>query len=383
MTWHDLPTKSTPAFLDYQPAEQNALQEALHQAHQAARQKILEALGPSYYKSHRRQAAAIEQCGNAARVYIDPDHGQVRPWLRRCKNRLCPFCAKGRQAKVAHQMNNLIAPMKHPRQIILTVKSKDRPLASQLTHLRHSFAKLRRIKPWKDRVAGGFYVVETTLNEDTSLWHPHLHIIYDGQYMPWKLLQNHWHRITNDSEIVWVQDVTDRHAIIGELTKYLGKPQRVHTWPPMKIREYASAISGSQMYKAFGSLHGRKLDDTDKQQDLSPNIYSVSIPHLVHLANQGHDTAQRLVALIAQRWPTFASYIFHAAPQLEPPELKQRRAAAARARITGHPRAPPPPKRPADKDAELDARLFVQFTRFRQEGDEPIATAAATYRARH
>lgn len=345
--------------------DQTALQEVLHERHHAARSQIIGAFAESYHKRHRTWAANMAACSNGARIYVDPDAGKVRPWLSRCRNRMCPFCATRRSQQVAADILHAIETMPRPRTIILTVRSNDRPLGDQLRRLRSDFATLRRRSLWRRSVTAGLYTLEVTLNQKTGQWHPHLHIIYQGEYIHQKALRALWNQVTGDSDIVWIEEVRDRAGAAQELAKYVGKPQRVKDWTPTQIRTYADAVNGARMYQAFAGLHGVKLNDADPPDELGPETFAVRLSRITFLANRGEELAQVLALGIAARWPMFAGYVYHAAPQLEPPESKQARQLRALRRIRGEaaqPRAPDPAR---ESHEILDAKLFVAFTRYR------------------
>jgi len=343
------------------------LQAAIHEPHAAERDHVLDALAISPYRSDTRTYNAMSQCCTTARVYIDPAVGKVHPYIHRCKKRLCPFCARARTARVAHQVDAVLAEIPRPRQLILTVASSDAPLADQLVHLRKSFARFRRTKLWLQNVTGGIYSIEVTLNEETRQWHPHLHVVYDGRFLPFKAVQYQWHRITDGSKVIWLTEVTDKRGMSWELSKYIAKPARTRSWTPGNIIEYSRATKGARMLGVFGRFFKMQVQVADPNPPPSADTYSVSIPHVAHLANQGHVTPQRLILKIAERWPIFASYTFHKFPQLEPPDSKAERTRKLLAFIEGRP--PPDSRRVAEHDQaeRLDAELFVLFTRYRQE----------------
>lgn len=350
-------------------ARQTGLQEVLHEPHHVHRDTVIDALEESYSPSLRRAAQQLAGCANAARFYIDPDQGKVRPWIRRCKHRLCPFCGRARSSYVAGQLTEVMQQMKRPRMLVLTVRSREEPLRVQLHDLRRWLRALRRSKDWRARVRGGAYTVEVTLNERTGLWHPHLHVVYDGEYFPFKLLQRLWHDVTGGSEVVWVQAVHQVAGAARELAKYIGKIQQLDRLDGKQIREYAQAVRGARMVQAFGNSYGVDVKDEDPLPEKPASEYSVTLPRIVFLAANGAATPQRLLLLIADRWPVFASYIWHLAPMLEPEESRHRRQARLLANIEG--RAPPKAAlRDRKRDVEkIDARMFLAFTAFRQEDE--------------
>lgn len=348
---------------------QTGLQDVLHEPHRVDRDTVIDALQESYAPAVRRAAQQLAGCANAARFYIDPDEGKVRPWIRRCKHRLCPFCGRARSAHVAEQLTQIMYKMKRPRMLVLTVRSRREPLRVQLHDLRGWLSRLRRSKDWRTRVRGGAYTVEVTLNERTGLWHPHLHVVYEGEYFPFKLLQGLWHEITGGSEVVWVQAVHEVAGAARELAKYIGKIQQLDRLDGQQIREYAEAVRGGRMVQAFGESYGFAVVDEDGLPEKPAAEYTVSLPRLVFLAGQGAGVPQRLLLLIAERWPVFASYIWHLAPMLEPEESRHRRQARLLANIEG--RAPPQQKPPGEKNdvEKLEANMFLAFTAYRLEDE--------------
>lgn len=367
----DTPNSAKPTWPLSLP-QQTALQESIHDRYWDRREKIILALDDSHDPWSQRRAIRMAHCCNGASFFVDPDVGQVKPWISRCHVRDCPYCARSRTGRVAAQLLAVLHTMKAPRVFVLTVKSVDRPLADQLRALRHAFAKVRRRAMWKKLVTGGAYTVEITLNLDTLLWHPHLHIIWHGTYFPQKLLRNLWHEATGGAEIVWVEAVRDYHDAARELTKYIGAPQDVMKWPAAKIRDYARAVNGARMVQCFGDCHGVKVEDRDDPDTESPSTYQVKISRLVHLAYRGAESPQRLLVLIAERWPQFRSYIYHQLPKLELPISKLERIRRMFHNAQG--RGPPPDSQAATDLAreQQDRQIFMAFTRFKTDDEAGV-----------
>jgi len=349
---------------------QSGLQEALHEGHWEHRSKLINALWLGGLDVYRRRAARLANCGTAARFYIAPDVGQVRPWLSRCKDKLCPFCAHARSGHVRAQLLDLLMQMTRPRILVLTIRSCDLPLRDQLVNLRSWFARLRNRKAWKERVRAGAYTLEITRNVKTGQWHPHLHIVYDGEYFPQKLLRRLWHTITGDSEIVWLQEIHDRPNAAAELCKYIGKVQKIGDLTDSEIREYATATKGIRMAQTFGALHGKKVEDTDPGKAEAPEEYFIPLGDIVRLAVDGEPTPLHLALLIAEHWPLFANYIYHRLPQAQVPRSDVDKYRRLRATLTGK---PPPASGDGDsKDdrAAREAKLVTLFRRYHQEADQ-------------
>lgn len=348
MTQAQAQLQTVPPSWPHRLPPQSHLQDTLHEPHHKARDAIILALAASPHPDHYKHALRLADCACAAKLYVDPDTQSARPWIWRCASPLCPFCARKRAAKVRAQLDTAVAAMHQPRILVLTVKSNDKPLRDQMTHLTRSFARLRHTAYWKNHAKGGVYTVEVTFNHQTHQWHPHLHIMFDGSYLPQPELRPLWHEITGDSDIIWLEAVRNRNNAVAELTKYISKPSRLATWPADAIREYATATAGRRFLGSFGSLYRLRLDTSDKPVPFGPATVAVSITALARQANEGNETAQRLIPIVAALWPLFARYLWSECAQLEPPESAAHRALRLAALREGRPPPQPPPPLSAD-----------------------------------
>lgn len=348
-------------------AAPSALQETIHGPAWHHRSRVIRALDDSYLPPDRNQAARMNECARGVGFFIDPDQGKVAPWLSRCHDRLCPFCANARSRNVADDLAKILEGMKTPRLMVLTIKSVAGELRDQLTFLRRSFGKLRRRSAFHARVKGGAYTVEVTVNPKSRLWHPHLHIIFDGEYFPQRLLRHLWHDVTGSAEIVWVSAVKDAPGMARELAKYIGKVQRIDDLDDDQIREYARSVRGARMVQTFGDRHGCTVKDVDDNRPDAPAEYHIKLSRIVSLARAGYATPQKLALAIAARWTIFADYIYHAIPQLTLP--KDHGSRYRRLIEVLHGRPPPPQTTIEQHDARErdDVRMFLTFSRMRHE----------------
>jgi len=336
---------------------QTALQEAIHEPHQADRDRTIQALAASELDLLRTEARRLAGCASSVHLYIDPAAGKVTEYVHRCKSRLCPFCARFRSAHVADQMQALVDVMTHPRHLVLTVHSRPAPLTEQLADLRNWFAKFRRTPFWRKNVSTGVYTIEVTKNSDTGLWHPHLHILFDGKYLPFKVIQQLWHEITAGSEIVWIEEVYNRQGAVRELCKYIGKPAKSKAWTHADIREYALAIRGTRMVQTFGKRPPKPIVDEDPNTPAEPDRWHVSVSRLVYLAGHDDPLATAALPLIAARWPHLGRYIYSIHPQLEPDQSRADRRLAAMAAIERGWAPPRYPTKPPDDPAALEKQI--------------------------
>lgn len=347
---------------------QTDLQDTIHEPHRKIRDRIILDLHPSPAELDRKTAYEMAGCADLVRFYVDPDAGKVRPWLHRCRKRLCPLCGQQRSRKAAHQIHDVAELMKDPRHMILTMQSSDEPLGIQLDRLQAALKKLRRTHLWLDAVIGGIVVTEVSWNPRSGQWHPHLHILYDGRFILQRQLAAEWAKATDGSYVVWLRRCDSTSAIAEELSKYISKPANLTSVPPTRLSEFNQATHRRRMLNKFGSCYRAKVTEDDPLIPLGPNTFSVSICRIMFLAKQGAGVPQQLLVTLASRYPTFQSYVYHAMPQLAAPAYPTDRTLDLRKGVVSLSSARPPPyTKSREADVELlDAALFLAFTEFRQ-----------------
>lgn len=343
--------------------EQNGLQDAVHAPDLAERDRYILALVDSKYPALQNLARRMASCADSVHLYVDSTAFTVREYLHRCKARLCPLCARSRSLHVASQVESQVRLMEVPRHLVLTVKSTTKGLALQLAELRKWFRQLRRTPFWKSHVLRGVYTVEITINERTGLWHPHLHCVFEGEYLPYKVLRQAWHTITGGSEIVWIEMVDNAQGMAREICKYIGKPQKSEAWTGEQIRDYAHSVHGQRMIQSFGAPVAKPTVDSDQNPAVTDADWSLSLAKVLWLADMCQESAYRALPLIAERWPHLGRYIYQRMPQLEPELTKAERILSVMSIIeTG--RAPPrhaagPRRESSIIEAELVTHLQV------------------------
>lgn len=302
---------------------QTRLQRHLHAPHQRRRTSIVRALMTSWMPESRKWAQRLSSCCANAFLHIETATGEARPWLARCGSRLCPFCGKARRSRVADQVHQLVKPMKAPRHITLTYRSRDESLRVQLQSMRAALSKLRRTPAWRSRVTGGVYAIEITRNPNTELWHPHLHLIVDGAYFPQPLLAQLWSECMEGGEHVWIRKVDSTKAAAWEISKYIGKPPPSEAWPDRATLDYAFAVHGTRMLQGFGNCHGKTTPEPDEPPaEQEPGEY-ISVPAIAYQAAQGVPIGMDLAAILWSSWPFLRTYLEAVCPSAIHAEVLQ------------------------------------------------------------
>jgi hypothetical protein len=200
-----------------------------------------------------------DACGAAAWVLRSPtDPPTYAVATNRCRHRWCPACQADRRRALVRRLRDTL-PRKPLRFVTLTMASMACPLADQLNRLTHCFRKLRQAPCWKRSVTGGIFFVEITRNLDTGLWHPHLHTLVSGTYLPQQQLKSAWLKITGDSYIVDVRFVANPNAAASYVAKYASKSCNASVWAePAALSEAMDALANRRTFQTFGSW--RDLD---------------------------------------------------------------------------------------------------------------------------
>lgn len=200
-----------------------------------------------------RRLANFRECGSAMLVLQNRENGELKLTGSYCHDRMCQACQQAR-AQVIQQALHRRVPQHKTLHVVLTLRSTDEPLATQLTRILRCAARLRQSKFWKSRVKGGFQTLEITRNEKTGQWHPHLHALVHCEWLPQSQLCDEWQKVTGDSRITHVSLVENNAAAIREVTKYLAKPiHRSIDFDQDGLIELITALKGRHLLMTFGT----------------------------------------------------------------------------------------------------------------------------------
>jgi hypothetical protein len=180
-----------------------------------------------------------------------------------CGDRFCIPCCRARSNRARRKLHALCAGHS-PLFATFTLRASSRPLADLLDHLIASFAKLRRHKIWADNVTAGAYVIEVKRGTGSGFWHPHIHVLALGRFMPQAALSDAWREASDGSFIVDVQRVRDDDRAVGYVGKYIAKGWSAEiARDPDSLVECILAMRGRRLLATFGEWHGMEPDVDD------------------------------------------------------------------------------------------------------------------------
>lgn len=264
-----------------------------------------------------RRASSFCTCGCqlwVLRSAQSPDDFRVVPDF--CHDRWCVPCANGRASRIAA---NLLEKLENRRTrfVTLTLKASPDSLRARIDRLLSSFSKLRRRGFWKDRVAGGAGFLEITRGRNGGHWHPHLHLVVEGKYLPKDELTDAWLQITGDSYVVDIKLVRDPRSVGYYITKYATKPLDPKLLrEPAALTEAIEALRGRKLLYAFGTWSRWQLltQPTDEAWILYGHINE-----LLYKALNGDELAELILLLLQHSPDVFSGEVFTVTLGPEPP----------------------------------------------------------------
>lgn len=205
--------------------------------------RVYEALDSGLLRPRNQQ---LERCRSNAWFARNIHTSEVRIVSNACHLRWCPVCAGFRKNFIGHSVSEWLRDLRYPKFLTLTFKHRDWPLSEQLDALYRYFRLLRKRREFLEIVSGGIWFFQIKKSKRDHLWHPHIHCLIDGKFLPHKLLKEMWLEITTESHIVDIRPVKDPDGAALECSRYAARPA---TLSPLSLD---SAIELVQ------SLHGKR-----------------------------------------------------------------------------------------------------------------------------
>lgn len=164
-----------------------------------------------------------------------------------CGDRTCPECRKkwfGYHFKI---LVDLVMAWSRPYFLTLTIKNiPDNLFGRNDVHdIRECFGRFRR--RFKKKILGGFYVVQAT-NRGNG-WHLHLHVLFDGCFLPKEFISKTWAEVSAGNYIVDIKQIqSPKTAVRYLLSDFLQAP-RIR---PEDHDTFNYVFKGSRMVQTFG-----------------------------------------------------------------------------------------------------------------------------------
>jgi len=223
--------------------------------------------------SGKSRTASILRCRSSAWFVRHRVSHLVRVHSRRCHVRWCPLCETSDRYAISTRVLERIRVLNRTRFMTLTLKHSTAPLRDQVDHLYTSFVRLRRSKWFKRLVRGGVWFFQVKWISDSESWHPHLHILYDGRYIPQKELKNRWKVASRGSYVVDIRSVRKSSRAADYVARYATSPCDLSALEVDRAVEVMAAMEGRQLKGTWGNfrdlvLKAQPADDADQWEVL-------------------------------------------------------------------------------------------------------------------
>jgi hypothetical protein len=245
---------------------------------------------------------AFHNCGAGCQVYYCKEDKRYRLAGSYCHCRHCEPCMKGKSSLIIGNLRSILAsrPKATTRFITLTLKHRPDPLRAQIKRLYHCWKLLRNKPMWKATQKGGAATLEVKWCPNSKRWHPHLHIISEGNYLNTYDLAQQWLAITGDSNIVDIRLISADKDVAYYVGKYVTKGTNNEVWDdPAVAVEWVQATKGVRMCATFGTWRGYKLLAKPKEE---PDrwIFVASLQSLVRRSRAGDLSATNLLLILEE-----------------------------------------------------------------------------------
>lgn len=212
--------------------------------------------------NHRRKAAAVMDCHRTFRHWRCREGHDWAEAENSCSVRVCPHCCCRRAAVLAARVDCFLLDRDTStmRYIVLSERSQVN-LAKGMKLLWESWTRLRRSVRWKRKVKGCMVALEVTYNPQDYTWHPHLNVLFEGEYFPVEELHQLWIEATEHrGEIVWINAVDQ--GTTRELVKYVTKLSDL-IGDPVALDKFLTAVHKKRFVRTYGSFYGLSFADEE------------------------------------------------------------------------------------------------------------------------
>lgn len=225
-------------------------------------------------RDEKKRTQAYNACRSSAWFVRHRVSNEIRVASSRCNLRWCPLCIKTKRYIMLQSLIPWVKNAKKPKFITFTLKHSSSPLEHQIDSLYGYFRLLRKRPYWKSRIKGGIWFFQVTKSENDGLWHPHIHVLCEGRYIPHSELSGIWRDITHGSTIVDTRAVRNPRKAAEYVSRYATAPCKLSSLDLESAVEVVDALAGRRVCGTFGTAKGlqlvpKKCPDADEWEYLA------------------------------------------------------------------------------------------------------------------
>lgn len=248
-------------------------------------QATSEALLHLYSFRHPEIIDRYQNCGTDTYLYYDVAERRVVGRSSKCHLRWCPLCSSKRAGAIAAACHDWLMAARNPSFITLTLQHyENESLRNNIARLHQAFKILRRSKTFKQAVFGGIWFFQTKRGRD-SLWHSHLHIAADSEYIRKSELSDLWQAATGDSKIVDIQRVKSPKKMAAYVARYVSRPMQLQDFSFDDRIEIITTLHGKRMFGKWGTA--AQLNFKEQEPESSNLVPIASLRRIAQLCRTG------------------------------------------------------------------------------------------------
>lgn len=218
-------------------------------------------------------AQTLSLCRDKAWFTRNSYSGDVRIASKTCHLRWCPLCGAAKRNYISFGVREWVESLDHPKFLTLTLKHTTAPLSHQIMYLYKCFRSLRKLKYFKDLVTGGIWFFQIKKSKTDSLWHPHIHCLIGGKYIPHAWLSKAWCKVTYGSTVVDIRPIKDSRKASNDAARYAACPGSLHGLSLEDGVDLVTTMHGKRIVGTWGtakgvSLRAPKISDSGKWESL-------------------------------------------------------------------------------------------------------------------
>lgn len=213
----------------------------------------IEAYGAMPGFKFNRNIDSLAECRKFATFKREKMSGEVKVFSSACRDRWCVMCAGSKASFAKEQTRMYIESLQTARFLTLTLKHNTGDLKSQIEFLTDRFRALRRRAFWKKHVTGGIWFLQIKRGKNSGCWHPHLHILLDGESMVQGRLSELWEQVTFGSPVLDIRKVHDVEHLAEYVARYCARPAMLKDMPLADRVEVITALYGKRTCGTFGT----------------------------------------------------------------------------------------------------------------------------------
>lgn len=206
-----------------------------------------------------KRTQSFDDCRSFAWFVRHKVSGKIRVASSRCSLRWCPLCIRTKRFIMIQSIIPWLKVASKPKFVTFTLRHTDAPLEFQIKSLYDHFKNLRRRPYWKKRIIGGVWFFQIKKSANDGLWHPHIHVLCDGRYVPQKRLSTIWADITKGSKVVDIRAVKNVKKAADYVARYASAPCRLSDLDIADSVAVVDALHGKRICGTFGTGKDIKL----------------------------------------------------------------------------------------------------------------------------